>query len=238
MHHDVMGGIPADIEWIDPTSDVGKFLYGWWPKASANKHYGVGNMKIKNLWKVSRHGDDAVLLKEVEKVKKELRSVVVKERPLFQPSERLDCQERIKDYRDSNTNLLVHGTRSVNVQGIIRESFRFPKELVGVTITGAMFGPMVYMADDWRKSAGYTSLSGSYWSSGSGGIAGRGAFMFACDVVCGNPFVAPAPKGYTAAPSGHHCIFGKGGYSQVQNNEWVIPNKKQIALKYLLEFSV
>ena len=80
-----------------------------------------------------------------------------------------DDSPTIKRYRDSNTGLLFHGTRSVNCVGLLRESFRQPKELVGVTITGAMFGQGVaYTADDWKKSAGYTSLRGSYWSSGGG----------------------------------------------------------------------
>jgi hypothetical protein len=93
------------------------------------------------------------------------------------------------------------------------------------------------MADDWRKSAGYTSLSGGYYSAGAGGVKGRGAFMFACDVVCGKAFLAPAPYPYTAPPAGHHCIFGKGGHSGVQNNEWVIPSKDQIQIRYLVEFA-
>ena len=235
--NDPLQGIPVKMEWVDPSSALGKFLYAWWPKASANRHYGVGDMKIKNMWRIARNGDDEKLINEVKKVKTDLKNKNIKERPLFQPSERMDCQDRIKDYKESNTNLLLHGTRSVNVVGILRESFRLPKELVGVVITGSMFGPLLYMADDWRKSAGYTSLHGSCWSGGSGSVRGREAFMFACDVVCGNPFVAPGPKGYTTAPVGYHCIFGKGGYSQVQNNEWVIPNKNQVCIKYLCEFT-
>lgn len=234
---DPFNGMPLHMEWVDPTSAIGKFMYTWWPRATANRHGYLKALKIKNLWKVDRHGDQEKLEKEQDLV---LRSKPkITERPLFQPPERQDLEDKdlIKRYHDSNTGLLLHGTRSVNVSSILRTSFRLPKELVGVTITGAMFGPLIYLADDWKKSAGYTSLSGGYYSAGSGGVRGRDAFMFACDAVCGKAFVAPGPHGYTDAPSGHHCIFGKGGYSQVQNNEWVVPKKTQVRIRYLAEFS-
>lgn len=235
---DVFAGMPITMEWVDPKSSLGKFLYNWWPKATGNRHGYLGSMKIKNIWKVQRHGDDIRLAKAQDSILSQRFSI--KERPLYQPLERSDLDDNalMKKYHSTNTSLLLHGTRSVNTTGILREGFRFPKELVGVAITGAAFGPLVYFADDWKKSAGYTSLSGGYYSAGSGGVRGRDAFMFACDVICGNPYVAPAPHGYTKAPDGYHCILGKGGYSRVQNNEWVIPKKEQINIKYLLEFSV
>jgi poly [ADP-ribose] polymerase len=145
-------------------------------------------------------------------------------------------KEDAKIYNDSNTALMFHGTRSVNVTGILRESLRLPKQLVGVVITGAMFGSGVYFADDWKKSAGYTSMRGSYWSAGDGAVRGRGAFMFLTDVVCGNPHVAPYSHGYTGPPAGTHCIFGKAGHSGVMNNEWIVFNANQFQLRYLVEF--
>jgi poly [ADP-ribose] polymerase len=99
-----------------------------------------------------------------------------------------------------------------------------------------MFGPGLYFADDWKKSAGYTSLTNSYWSGGAGAIAGRGAFMFAADVVLGRPFVAPQARGYTAPPDGHHSVFGKAGHSGVQNNEFIVFDPRQHCLRYLAEF--
>ena len=120
----------------------------------------------------------------------------------------------------------------------MKESLRLPKTLVGVVITGAMFGPGLYFADDWKKSAGYTSLHNSYWSRGSGAVASRGAFMFAMDVVLGNPFVAPGARGYTGPPDDHHCIFGKSGASGVQNNEYIVFDTAQHQIRYLAEFEV
>jgi hypothetical protein len=235
VQNDPFAGMPLKMEWVDPTSELGKFLYTWWPRASANRHGYLKSMTIKNLWKVDRFGDDEKLAAQQEIVLRGKHRFT--ERPLFQP-ERVDLKDTslMRRWQESNTALLLHGTRSVNLVGILKESFRLPKQLVGVVITGSMFGPLIYMADDWRKSAGYTSLSGGYYSAGAGGVRGRDAFMFACDVVCGKAFVAPGPYGYTAPPAGHHCIFGKGGVSQVQNNEWVIPTKDQIRIRYLVEF--
>jgi Poly(ADP-ribose) polymerase catalytic domain/WGR domain len=234
---DVFAGMPITMEWVDAKSDLGKFLYNWWPKASGNRHGGVGAMRIKNLWKVQRHGDDTKIYKKQEAVLKE--KPTIKERPLYQPSERKDLNDNdlMKKYADTNTSLLFHGTRSVNVPGILRENLRLPHQLVGVVITGAMFGPGLYWADDWKKSAGYTSLHGSYWSSGNGSVKGRDAFMFAGDVVLGNPYVAPSSGGYTSAPKGHHSVYGKAGKSGVQNNEFIIYEGSQYQLRYLIEFA-
>lgn len=236
---DPYNGMPFSLEWIDPKTSLGTFLHRWIPSASANKHAYLGSMKIKNIWKVDRKGDEQRLLNTQKKISEELKNKNVKEKPLFQPSDRVDiATDPNKDfYYKSNTGLLFHGSKSVNISGILKEGLRFPKELVGVTITGNMFGGGTYWADDFRKSAGYTSLRSGYYTYGSGGISGRDAFMFIGDVVVGNAYVASGPYGYTKVPDKYHCIFGKAGKSGVQNNEWVIFSKEQINLRYLLEFT-
>lgn len=241
---DPFHGLPLEMEYIDPKTDLGKFLYFWWPKATANRHYSLKDMKIKNMWKVDRHGDVAKVRKAQDEVLTELGNSKLKDRPLFQPSERYDVPDTKERevFGKTNTALLFHGTRTVNVKGILEKSLLMPQQLVGVSINGAMFGPGLYWADDWKKSAGYTSLSGSMYSAGNGGVSGRKAFMFAADVVIGQPFVAPGPHGYTAPPKGHHCVFGmgrnhgKGNNSGVENNEWIVFKTYQARLRYLAEF--
>lgn len=242
---DPFHGLPLHMEWIDPKTDLGKFLTYWWPRATANRHGNIGAMKIKNLWKVDRHGDDEKFSKMQDKIYSEINGAKLTERPLFQPDERHDVDPKRREvFSGSNTSLLFHGTRGINVAGILKTGLRSPKELTGVSIAGAMFGVAVaYWADDWKKSAGYTSLRNSIWSGGGGAVAGREAFMFAADVTVGQPFVAPGPSGFKGPPTGHHCIFGMGRShgkrtnSGVENNEWVIFNQNQINLKYLAEFS-
>jgi hypothetical protein len=233
---DPFAGMMLDMEWISPDSKEGKFLYKWWPTATNNRHGHLGKMTVKNLWRVDRHEDrgrlgtvqDAIIAAKAK----------FKETPELQPDKRADLPAaEQKRFSGSNTHLLFHGTRSVNVSGILRESLRLPKQLVGVVITGAMFGPGLYFADDWKKSAGYTSLQNSYWSGGAGAVKGREAFMFAADVCLGQPFVAPQAHGYTEPPKGHHSIFGKAGQSNVANNEFIVFNRDQHRLRYLVEFA-
>jgi hypothetical protein len=245
---DVMQGIPASVESIDLESDLGKYLANWWKTSSRRKH-GHKELQIHNLWKVERHGDYSVFQKGVDSIAKEMPKAWCNERPMFYENQKqrpdLTSTER-KLYHNSNTALLFHGTRAVNVAGIIRESLRFPNQLVGVVINGAMFGPGVYSADDWGKSANYCSVGSgrSMYAGHTGHIPNRRSFMFAVDVCLGNPFVAKDAYGYTKAPDGHHCVFGKAGhtsswgsYGGLQNNEWIIYKKNQIVLKYLAELS-
>jgi hypothetical protein len=164
---DPLAEMQLTMEWVAPDSALGEFLYAWWPQATANRHAYIGAMHIQNLWRVARHADEdrlPVVQQEILGAK-----LTIDERPQFQPSKRADTKgAETKRFHASNTALLFHGTRSVNVHGILREALRLPKQLVGVVLTGAMFGPGLYFADDWKKSAGYTSLLHSYWSGGNG----------------------------------------------------------------------
>ena len=134
--------------------------------ADANRHSYIGDMQIRNLWQINRNPDKGKLKVVQDRIIKGKTKIT--ERALFQQQTRADVPtDERKRFNDSNTALLFHGTRSVNVRGIMKEALRLPKTLVGVVITGAMFGPGLYFADDWKKSAGYTSLQNSYWSRGS-----------------------------------------------------------------------
>ena len=244
----VMAGIPADVSFISPSTEKGKWLKEWWENATRNKHHHIGKAKIHNLWEISRHGDKDIMRKAQEKTLKEMPKNWNNERPMHQEKNRMDLTtaER-KLFWKTNTGLLFHGTRSVNVPGIVRENLRFPKELTGVIITGAMFGPGSYFADDFKKSCGYcsnpSSRSRSYYGGG-GEVAGRKAFMFAFDVICGNPYVADDAYGFKGPPKGHHSVFGKHGHTAswgtrggLMNNEWVLYHKGRIEMRYLAEMS-
>tara|TARA_B100001778_G_scaffold330827_1_gene333982 strand:- start:11118 stop:12719 length:1602 start_codon:yes stop_codon:yes gene_type:complete len=226
-------GHDIEMKYMPEDTLEGHFIKEWMPKASANRHRHVGDMRIHNMW-AFRHVKNYSRFAESLKDIKAGRSP---ERAAFQPASRDDLSAtEAKTYKSSNVAMLFHGTRSVNVPGIIREGLRLPKQLVGVVITGAMFGPGIYWADDWRKSDGYTSRPGTYYSNGDGGVKGRKAFMFIADVALGKPHLAPGPRGYTAPPSGHHSVFGKAGYSRVVNNEWIVYKAPQINLRYLVEY--
>jgi len=241
-----LGGI--EMVCLSPKTDIGKFIYEWAPLATRNKHSDVGPMRIKNVWSIKRKLEQDVFISEQLKIRSELPRVAIVEKPLHQPNKRPDItNDELPNYVHSNSALLFHATRSVNVTGLLREGFRFPKELTNVAIAGAMFSGGVgayYTADDWRKSYGYTSF-GRYNRANAGIVAGRHAFMFLCDIALGNPHVAPEAYPYITYPKGTHSIFGKhrktkSGYSNsglLLNNEFVLLKKSQYRFRYLLEFS-
>ena len=245
---DVMAGIPANVHWIPPSDKIHEWLNPWWTKSTRNRHGHVGGLQIKNLWAVERHGDFDIMRDAQEKTLAEMPKNWNEERPLHQDKKRPDLNpaER-KLFWGTNTALMFHGTRAVNVPGIVRENLRFPNQLTGVIITGAMFGPGSYFADDWKKSAGYCSdpkPGRRAFYGGGGEVKGRNAFMFAFDVICGHPHVAKDAHGFTKPPRGHHCVFGKAGhtaswgrYGGLMNNEWVIYSKGRIEMKYLAEIT-
>lgn len=234
--YDPFQGTDISMIHLSPDTREGNFLLNWMPKASRNKHGHVGNMQIANMWAIRQNYMQPLFDKVVKSIAAE--GFRTKERPLFQPTrDDIDAADQ-KLFEQANVSLLFHGTRSQNVPGILRTGLRLPKELVGVVITGAMFGPGIYWADDWKKSDGYTSREGGYWAGGGGKVQGRKAFMFVANVAVGNPHVASGPKGYTSPPRGHHSVFGKADVSSVQNNEWIVFDKAQNTLAYLVEYDV
>lgn len=244
----VLAGIPAEVEWIDPTSELGKFVVNWWTGNTKNRH-GCKSINIHNIWEVKRHGDEDVFHKNVDSTIKEIPKNWNGERPILieRQKERLDrsAAER-KKYWQANVSLLFHGSRSCNIAGIIREGFRFPKELVGVMTNGSYFGSGTYYADDWGKSTNYCSVGDgrSLYVGSNGHIPNRKSFMFAVDVILGNPFLAKTGHGYTKPPEPHHSVFGKAGFtdswgysSGLQNNEWIVYQKNRANIRYLAECS-
>ncbi|MCI0455947.1 MAG: WGR domain-containing protein, partial [Gemmataceae bacterium] len=120
---DPLEELQLTMAWVPPDSAVGKFLYEWWPQATASRHAYLGPMKIQSLWRVERHADQGLL----PAVQEEFLTTkpVIEERPLFQPAKRADTKgAETKRFHASNTALLFHGTRSVNVRGILREALR------------------------------------------------------------------------------------------------------------------
>jgi len=233
--NDPFGGFDLKMKWMDPKTVEGKFIQSWMPEASANKHSWVGNMQIRNMWAMRQTQLVTGFSRKVDEIAKDRKSQ--REKPKFQPRSRPDLSPADqKRYKEANVAALFHGTRTVNVSGILRTGLKLPRQLVGVAITGAMFGPGIYWADDWRKSDGYTSRDGTHYARGAGKIAGRGAFMFVANVALGTPHVANSWSGYTKAPRGCHCVAGLAGKSGVQNNEWIVYDGAQNDLCYLVEY--
>jgi hypothetical protein len=228
-----LDGMGVEMNWVNINSSEWSWLKDFCAKSTRNRHGGLGAMNIKNVWAVRKPTLETGFLACQKRISGQKPRT--NEKPMFEPKKRPDLNGSAKEHSASRTALLFHGTRSVNVSGILTKSLLLPKQLVGVQITGAMYGPGLYFADDWKKSAGYCSLRNSYWAGGSDGVKGRSAFMFLVDTVLGKPHVAAGPSGYTKPPTGTNSVFGKAG-RYVQNNEWIVYDSNQHALKYLVEF--
>lgn len=236
-YNDPLESMNLSMEWLSPEDPSGKFIRRWMPDASRNVHANMGRMNILNVWRVEQKLQSPMFSEKLQKVDAGKFS----EKCLGQPASRDDLGKLADRYKASNTNMLFHGSRSVNIGGILKERLRLPAQLVGVKTNGALIGPGLYWADDWRKSAQYVSLPNSLYSKGDGMVSGRKGFMFVADVIIGNPHVAKEGHGYTSAPSGYHSVMGKGGFTsmswgKLQNNEWVVYEASQHQMRYLVEF--
>ena len=140
-----------------------------------------------------------------------------------------------------NIKLLWHGTRSQNIWSILCNSLKLKPNAV---ITGKMFGNGIYFAPKAKKSLGYTSLSGSYWSNGSD----SSGFMILNEVAYGTPFDVYRHvweycnfnyKKLKKKSKDYNCMHVHGadkyGDGFVRNDEIIIYNENQCKPKYLVE---
>ena len=65
---DPFGGMNIHMEYVSADSEIGKFLYGWWPGATRNVHGNIGAMKIVNAWKVVQHEQTAPFRRCLESI--------------------------------------------------------------------------------------------------------------------------------------------------------------------------
>ena len=104
-----------------------------------------------------------------------------------------------------------------------------------------MFGYGLYFAPRARKSIGYTSLSGSYWTRGTSNVG----YMALQEVAYGVPYDVHSfdSKYYSfdykklrAAKADADCLHAHAG-SMLQNDEIVIYDEAQTTIKYLIEIA-
>lgn len=127
-----------------------------------------------------------------------------------------------------NVKELFHGSRNCNILSILKGGLIIVRS--GQTKTGEMFGPGIYFADNSTKSANY---SNGFW----GGIRNKynNNFLFLADIALGKIKEEYYSKRYTQPPQGFHSVKGVKGNS-LYNNEYIVYDKKQVTLKYLVEF--
>ena len=137
----------------------------------------------------------------------------------------------------TNKKLLWHGSRNENWWSIINTGLVLKP--TNAVITGKMFGYGIYYAPKARKSLGYTSLDGAYWTRGGSSVG----FMALMDVAYGKPFDVYSfdPKYYSFNYEtlqkncpGANCLHAHAG-NMLRNDEIVVYKEEQCTIRYLVE---
>ena len=142
-------------------------------------------------------------------------------------------QKRAPAFKEGigNVKELFHGSRTANLPGILSSFLKLPTQLSGVYITGAMFGPGIYFADQSTKSTQYACSR-----FGGRQNAHPTAFLFVADVACGRIKEERNSVYHLKAPSGFDSVKGVAG-SSLLHNEFIVYDSGQQAIRYIIEFA-
>jgi poly [ADP-ribose] polymerase len=140
-----------------------------------------------------------------------------------------------KTYGDCE-KLLFHGSRTENWMSIVKTTLDVAPQ--NVQIAGKMVGNGIYFADKFKKSKGYTSASGSYWSKGSD----KTAFMAIYAVNMSKPLVSNKHQSWmydlnlkNILSRNSRSFHFKGGVDLV-NDEFIVYENDACSIRYILEF--
>ncbi|MEL6614845.1 MAG: ADP-ribose polymerase [Bacteroidota bacterium] len=153
-------------------------------------------------------------------------------------------QERFEAHvagsRQKRTRLLWHGSRTENWLSILETGLCLHPD--GAVISGKMFGYGLYFAPSFKKSLGYTSLRGAYWT---GHASDRGVLAL-YDVHVGRPLRVDRYEGWCGSLTATRLAL-KGGllrrYDSIHaragemllHDEIVIYREAQACPRYLVE---
>lgn len=138
---------------------------------------------------------------------------------------------------NKNTTLFWHGSRNENWLSILKTGLVLRP--ANAVITGKMFGYGLYFADKCRKSLNYTSIYGSYWARGNS----QKAYLAIYEVHTGQQLKISRHDSWCTQLNatrlkerGAHydSVFAEGGFDLL-NNEFIVYNENQCAIKYLVE---
>lgn len=140
----------------------------------------------------------------------------------------------IKGAKHKDTDLLWHGSRNENWWSIITTGLKIRPS--NATHTGSMFGDGIYFANKAKKSMGYSSLRGSYWSGGSSDEAvlalyeihtGNQKHIYKHDSSCYDLNYNSIQK------DGFDSVYAHGGIDLI-NDEFITYHSNQSTIKYLV----
>ncbi len=137
---------------------------------------------------------------------------------------------------------LMHGSSDCNWESIFFNGMYVPEDSSGAA-HGRAFGNGAYFADLAQKSAGYTSLSGSYWAGGSGGRGLIGIY----EVATGEVYDIygegkGVPQNWSQLQTKHpgaDCLWAMSKRSDkssyLMNEEIIIYKAQQCTIRFLAE---
>jgi hypothetical protein len=230
----------AKLTWIEPNSELGRFVANTYRAMTNNRHGDVRGRKLRilNMFEMERPDRDQNFARAVKALAAKRTAATNGRTPAgLQPPKRIDLGDLGDFAADANIFLGIHGTRGVNVAPIMQTHLRMPKSLAGVHITGAAFGHGIYFATDLAKSWGYTG-HGNRWGGGGGSLSGRGAFMFLADVAGGQFHYPNRAWGINGdrCPGGADSVYAHPNHiSSLANDEHVIFDANACRLRYLVE---
>ena len=144
--------------------------------------------------------------------------------------------EWLEKSKNKNAYYFWHGSRNENWWSILDTGLVLrPSNAV---ITGKMFGYGIYFADKAQKSIGYSSLKGSYWSSGGS----NKAYLAVFQVHTGNWLHVKRHQSWMYSLNEtnlkkrgpYNSLFAEGGID-LRNNEYIVYNQSQCSIRYLVE---
>jgi len=226
----------SNLDWMDPTDPVYKWIEFLVHKTRAKNHSFLGNVKIHNIFSLKRNMENEYFIGNVNRIANErkFKSWVWPDILINLGPERCDLQKDIYElYRKANVIPLFHGTRNENMVGITTRGLLIRPS--GAIHTGSAFGDGCYWAPSSSKSIGYSSCSGSYWAKGNN----KRGFLFLADVCLGDQKVVKSSSYYTfknIIP--YHSVWAKsGGY--LINDELITyypsGSNQQHQLNYIIE---
>jgi poly [ADP-ribose] polymerase len=222
----------ADIEYIDESLPLFKWINDLVLKTRASNHHYLGKIKVLNVWSIKRHGHTETFLDMAKDISKACKGQVIPDMySRLGVNDRGDAYDNGL-YKRANVLPLFHGTRTQNLVGITKAGLLIRPH--NAVLTGAMYGNGVYTSSNSSKSINYTNIKTSYWANGSDDKA----FLFIADTILGNQKIVNSSGAYGKnSIKPNHSVWAKGGYSGVINDEMVIYDTGQINLRYLVEFT-
>ena len=160
-----------------------------------------------------------------------IRAFTVRNEPL---------EQRYQDFRKAHhmqrrdIRYFYHGTRAENVRSLLKMGMLLNPDAV---VTGKMFGQGLYFAPDARKSANYMDTAGSVWNHGRR----ASGYMLIYSVAVGNPYQPHGALSYNFTkkdlPKGYDSVYANKKLTGLKNDEWIIYDEAQCAVRYVLELS-